>query len=285
MSSSGAPTPPAFTAIADYRLLARADDGSTAVLYRAEAPARLGLTAGTVVVVKLLEGTGDRAFSRLSRLLQTFAAVHHPSLVPLLDAGQHEDIFFYATPDWPGGSLARPASPLAPSAAVAAVADAARAAHALHETGIAHRDISPSTVLLHQAGAWLGGLDLARAALGGGSVTSMSSLHSVGYVDPAVIKGDQPSRASDIYSLGATLHFALTGRGVHPDLPENDAVMAVRRVLRDAPQLADELDEVTRRVIVGCLDADPALRPLTAEGLAEQLDDVAQAYRSQEGSR
>lgn len=283
MTAAGPPSPPPITGVADYRLLARADDGSTSVLYRAEPPARLGLPAGTVVVVKLLEGTGERAFSRLSRLLQTFAAVHSPQLVPLLDAGQHDDIFFYTTPDWPGGSLARPAGGLAAAVAVGAVADAARAAHALHEAGIAHRDISPSTVLLHAGGAWLGGLDLARAAMGGGSVTSMASLHSVGYVDPACIRGDAPSRATDIYSLGATLHCALTGVGVHPELPEDDPVLAVRRVLRDAPHLSPQLDEAAASLVASCLDPDPLHRPPTAAELAALLDDLAARYAAQGG--
>ncbi|MEZ5232905.1 MAG: protein kinase [Acidimicrobiales bacterium] len=283
MTAAGPPSPPPLTGIADYRLLARADDGSNSVLYRAEPPARLGLPAGTAVVVKLLEGTGERAFSRLSRLLQTFAAVQCPQLVPLLDAGQHDDIFFYTTPDWPDGTLARPAAGLPAARAVAAVADAARAAHALHEAGIAHRDISPSAVLLHAGGAWLGGLDLARAAMGGGSVTSMASLHSVGYVDPACIRGDAPSRATDIYSLGAVLHHALTGVGVHPELPEDDPVLAVRRVLRDAPHLSPQLDEATASLVAACLDPDPLRRPPTAAELALLLDDLAGRYAAAQG--
>ncbi len=277
MTAAGSPTPPPLTGIADYRLLSRAEDGSHNVLYRAEPPARLGLPTGSVVVVKLLEGTGERAFGRLSRLLQTFAAVQCPQLVPLLDAGQHDDIFFYTTPDWPLGTLARPLQPTSPAAALAALADTARAAHALHEVGIAHRDISPSTVLLRPQGAWLGGLDLARAAMSGGSVTSMASLHSVGYVDPAVIRGDAPSRATDIYSLGATLHFAATGVGVHPDLPEDDPVLAVRRVLRDAPHLSDRLDPALAQVVTACLNPDPLQRPATAAELAAILDRLAGA--------
>ncbi|MFN0026231.1 MAG: protein kinase domain-containing protein [Acidimicrobiales bacterium] len=263
--------------MADYQLVEVVHDGTTSRQYRAVPPARLGRAPGELVVIKLLEGTGERAFPRLSRLLQTFASVQDPHLVQLLDAGQHEDVFFYATPDWSDGSLARPRAALTLQRALAAVSQLCRGAHALHEVGIAHRDISPSTVLLHPGGAWLGGLDLARAAMGGGSVTSMAALQSVGYVDPACIRGEPPSRASDVYSIGATLHFALTSMPIHPNLPEDDAVMAVRRVLRDAPHLSPSLHPHAAEIIRICLDPDPLARPSTALELGTLVEELSVA--------
>jgi serine/threonine protein kinase len=272
-------------ALADYQVLERLDDDGTALQYRAIAPARLGAAGGTVVVVKVLEGTPERAFDRLSRMLQTVAAVTSPYLVPLLDAGQDGDVFFTTFPDRPGGTLLRPVRPLDPAEAARAVAHAARGAHALHEAGIAHRDISPGAVLLHDQGAWLGGLDLARVATAGGSVTSMGSLHSVGYVDPAFIRGDPPSRATDLYSLAATLHRAIAGVPIHPDLPDNDSMLAVRRILRDAPTISDRLDAEARALIVANLDPDPAARSMTAEAFADQVDALAARYLHDEGGR
>jgi serine/threonine protein kinase len=275
--------PPERTSLADYQLLGRLDDGGGGVQYRAVAPARLGQAGGAVVVVKILEGTPERAFDRLSRMLQTFAALTSPYLVPLLDAGQDGDVFFTTFPDRPGGTLLRPTRPLGPAGAASAVAQAARGAHALHEAGIAHRDISPGAVLLHDDGAWLGGLDLARAAAAGGSVTSMGSLHSVGYVDPAFIKGEPPSRATDLYSLAATLHLALTGVPIHPDLPETDSMLAVRRVLRDAPTISPALDADARDLIVANLGPDPTRRLATAEAFAEQVDALVERLHRDEG--
>ena len=67
--------PQAPTGIADYRFVEPVNDGTDQRLYRAEPPQRLGLPAGTHVVVKVVAGTDDAAFRRLTRLLQTFAAV------------------------------------------------------------------------------------------------------------------------------------------------------------------------------------------------------------------
>lgn len=260
--------PQAPTGIADYRFIEPVIDGTDQRLYRAEPPERLGLPAGTRVVVKVVAGTDDAAFRRLTRLLQTFAAVRSSHLVALYDAGQQGDEFFYSMEDWPLGSLAAPANTLRRGQVLNAVAGAARAAHDLHEGGIAHRAITPSAVLLREGGAVLGGLDLARAMMGGGSVTSMGTLGSVAYIDPGVIRGDQPSRASDIYSLAATLHYGLTGQPLYVDLPTADPVLAIRTVLRSKPRLDPSLSAAEAELITTCIDPDPAARPSTADELA-----------------
>ena len=89
----------------------------------------------------------------------------------------------------------------------------------------------PGTVLLADDGARLADLGLAQALHPSVSVTGLGPAGSVAYIDPAVLAGEVASPASDIWSLGATLHFALTGAGVHGDLPVHDPLLAVRRVL------------------------------------------------------
>lgn len=257
--------------VADYQFTEPLDDGGGAELFRAHPPSRLGLPDDTHVVVKVLSGSDEAAFRRLTRLLQTFACVRSPHLVELYDAGQQDEKFFYSMADWPLGTLGQPTQDLRWSDVVRAVAVAARGAHDLHEAGIAHRDISPAAVLLRADGARLGSLDLARALNGGGSVTALAQVRSVGFVDPACIRGDTPSRASDIYSLGATLHHGLTGLGVHPDLDVTDPVLAIRTVLREPPRLDDSLESDEAELISSCLDPDPARRPATAAELADRI--------------
>lgn len=275
--STAAHGTPRTGGIADYEYVEALDDGTGARVFRARAPSRLGLDDGATVVVKVLAGSDEAAFRRLTRLLQTFASVRSPHLVELYDAGQQDDAFFYSMADWPLGTLANPAVPLEPAAVLRAMTVAARAAHDLHEAGIAHRDISPAAVLLRPDGARLGSLDLARALNGGGSVTAMAQIGSVGYVDPACIRGDTPSRASDIYSLGATLHHGLTGQGVHPDLDPADPVLAIRTVLREPPRLAADLSPGAAAVISDCLDPDPRQRPPTAAELADRIEALEDA--------
>src|SRR5213079_2710710 len=101
----------------------------------------------------------------------------------------------------PGGSLAMPAEPPGRATALKAMADAARAAHALHEAGIAHADIKPGNVMLHPGGAKLADLGLSHVLSPGITITRMGPAGDIGYLDPCLIRGDRPSRASDVFSL------------------------------------------------------------------------------------
>ena len=175
-----------------------------------------------------------------------------------------------------GGTLAAPAAPLSKAAKLRAVADAARAAHDLHEAGIAHRDLRPGNILLRADGsACLG--DLGLAQLGTGSVTSMAPMASIGFVDPKLITGDTASRASDIYSLGAVLHWALTGKHIHAGVEGVDPMMAVRSVLRQPPHVhrdlltADEAD-----LVLACTSANVEQRPSTALEVAVLIEALEQ---------
>ena len=99
---------------------------------------------------------------------------------------------------------------------ITAVADAARAAHSLHEAGIVHRDINPDNVLLAADGGRLADLGLAQVLQPGVAVTGIGRVESVEYIDPVVLGGGQPSRLTDVYGLGMTLHRALSGIGMSP---------------------------------------------------------------------
>ena len=157
--------------------------------------------------------TQEDAFRRATRELRLFASVKSPFLVALYDAGQEGGRFFYAAEYLPLGSLASPAKPLDRGQTLRAVADAARAAHVLHEAGIAHRSIKPANILITETGGKLSDLGLAQVLAPGMTVTGMGPIGSVEYIDPAILSGERAGRPSDLWSLGVTLHRAITGTG------------------------------------------------------------------------
>jgi serine/threonine protein kinase len=264
--------------VADYTITGTVGDGAHGSFFLAAPPARLGDVGGQVVL-KLVAGGDADAFRRFTRELRLFNRVQHPGLVRLFDAGQHEDWFFYSMEWCPGGTLATPAAPLDDRGKAQAVAQVARAAHALHEQGIAHRDIRPGNVMLRgtdaaDVDACLA--DLGLAQLGGGSVTSMAPLASIGFIDPAVLLGENAGRATDIYSLGAVLHWSLTGHHLHPVETGGDAMLAVRAILRSAPNVRrDLLTADAADVIAACVDRDVARRPATAAEVAVLVEGIA----------
>jgi eukaryotic-like serine/threonine-protein kinase len=263
--------------IADYELVRSLGAGNHGEFFLARPPARLG-ASDEFVAVKVLAGpTTEDTFRRATRELKAFARVQSPYLVRLLDAGQDGERFFYAISYFPLGSLAAPARPLERVETLQAVGDAARAADALHEAGIAHRGIKPGNILLTEEGGQLTDLGLAQVLQPGATVTGIGPVGSVEYLDPAILNGEQASRATDIWSLGVTLHRALAGVGVYGELPDNDPLLAIRRVLSTEPALSDRLSAAERELIESALATDPALRPATAAAFAEQVDALAAA--------
>jgi serine/threonine protein kinase len=268
------------TQVADYVVADDLGDGAHGSFFLATPPARLS-EAGDRVVLKLVPGGDEAAFRRFTRELRLFNRVPHPHLVKLYDAGQHEQWFFYSMEWCAGGSLAAPAATLDHADKLRAVSQAAGAVHALHEQGIAHRDIRPGNVLLRAgAGAPVDACvaDLGLAQLGGGSVTSMAPLASIGFIDPALLLGDNAGRASDIYSLGAVLHWTLTGVHLHPVETDGDAMLAVRAILRQPPNVRrDALTPEEADLVAACVDRDVTRRPATAAEVAAVIDGIIDA--------
>lgn len=263
--------------IADYQLIEPLGEGSEGRYYLAVTPTRLGIEADKVAVKVLPMAAGDEAFHRLTRELRTFAKVRSPYLVSLYDAGQEAGRCYYAMEYCPRGSLARPARELSRAESVHAVADVARAAHDLHEAGIAHRDIKPANILLTDDGAKLSDLGLVQVLAPGQTITGLGAIGSVEYLDPAIMRGERASRASDIWALGVTLHRVLSGTGIYGELPDRDPLLAVRRVLSSPPTLDPSLSDTEAELVRRCFDKDLTARFATAAQLANALDALGRA--------
>ncbi|WP_163511410.1 serine/threonine-protein kinase [Fodinicola acaciae] len=262
--------------IADYEFVRSLGTGNHGEFFLAKTPQRLPVDA-PYVAVKVLSGEkSEDVFRRATRELKAFAAVQSPHLVALYDAGQQAGVVYYSMEYLSDGSLAEPANTLELGRVADAVASAARAAHALHEAGIVHNDIKPANILLGGDGsAKLSDLGLSRVLAPGMTMTGMGSLGSVEFTDPALLHGDSPSRASDIFSLGATLHRVATGRGLFGDLPDSDPVLVLRRVLSTKPDVAPDLDPEIAAVVRSCIAEDRTERPATAAEVADRLTSIA----------
>jgi len=262
--------------IADYQFIRPLGESNYGTNYLATPPARLGI-ADSEVVVKVIAGpTSDDAFRRATRELKHFSVADSDRLVKVFDAGRHGGAFYYAMEYLPLGSLERPAETLSADHAVTAVRDAALAAHALHERGIAHRDIKPANILLAADGGRLSDLGLSQLLTPGIVVTGLGQI-GLEFTDPQIMLGAAASRASDIWSLGASLHFAMTGDGVYGDLPSSEPLMLVRTILASSPTVSPGLPAAAAELITACLNADVAARPKTAAEVADRIGSLVAA--------
>jgi serine/threonine protein kinase len=262
--------------IADYELLDELGHGNYGIYYLARPPVRLGVSDDFVAIKVFGRGTrvDPTTFRHAVAELKAFVGVRSQYLVRLLDAGQERGAFYYSMEYLPLGSLAAPKRHLGRYESIRAVAQAARAAHDLHEAGIVHRDIKPGNILLHEQGARLSDLGLAQVLAPGLTVTSLGGAQSLDYLDPAVLRGARPSRASDIWALGVTLHVVLTGVGVYPTLQYDDVLLAMRTVASNTPVLHGDVRPQERTLIETCLAVEAAERPPTALEVAERLEDL-----------
>lgn len=258
--------------IADYEFVRELGSGNYGTYWVARTPARLGVPDG-LCAVKVLgaQASGD-AFQRMVNELKLFASARSRWLVRLLDAGHEDGQLFYASVYHPRGSLADLRG-LGQAEVVRAIAEAARGAHDLHELGVAHRDIKPANILLTDSdpSAVLSDLGLAQRLSPGQTVTGLGPIGTLAYMEPGVARGLPAGRASDIWSLAASLQAALTGADPFPRLPTSSLVHALQHLLNTPPtvSIADpRLAAIARRGLA----ADRADRWRTAAEFAEALE-------------
>ena len=88
-----------------------------------------------------------------------------------------------------------------------------------------HRDIKPANILLDNGHGKLSDLGLAQMLTPGMTMTGVGPVGSIEYMEPDVIWGERAARASDVWSLGLTLHRVVTGAGVFGTIPEHNCSM------------------------------------------------------------
>jgi serine/threonine protein kinase len=268
-SRSGVPS-----VVADYVVVRLLGEGNHGRYLLARPPARLGLDHELVALKVFGDPVGEQGYERGVRELRAFAAVESPYLVKVFDAVL-DDSFAYAMEYFPLGSLASPARPVTRTQVLTALEHAARAAHALHEAGLAHGDIKPANVLLAaDGGGRLSDLGLARFLSPGATLTGMGRASSVEYMDPQLMAGARPSRRTEVFALGATVHRALSGTGLYGELPDTQPLLAIRRVMSTKPEISPQLATAEAELVHDCI-ADDETRLPSALAVAERIAGLA----------
>lgn len=276
MSEPLLPTDPA--SIGGHRLLARLGAGGMGVVYlgRTEAGA---LAAVKVIQAEYADDPGFRA--RFRREVDLARRVSSPWAVPVTGAEPEAAEPWLATAFVPGPSLGEAVAghgPLPVSSVRALARMLAGALGAVHEAGLVHRDVKPGNVLLAVDGPRLIDFGIARAT----DETALTSPDMVvgtpGFLSPeqAEARGAGVGPASDVFSLGCLLAYALTGR---PPFGGGTADALLYRTVHDEPDIgADgawgEEDPRLRQLLLSCLAKDPAGRP-TAERIVTDLTEDA----------
>ncbi len=252
--------------VGPYRLLAKLGEGGTSVVYKAQAAdGARGGARPPEVAIKLLpqQHPGDvAALARFQREVSAGLTLDHPHIVRTLDFGTTRDTNYIVTELMAGGSLAtriEEHGPLNEGAALTLLDELLDALGYAWSKGLVHRDIKPSNILFDARGvpklADLGLASLTRELeLGGARVVGTPH-----YIAPeqALASPDCDIRA-DLYSLGATLFYALTGG---PPFPETTMVEAINQHLNATPPAVDHINPAVGASLAALVRKLMAKRP------------------------
>lgn len=199
---------------------------------------------------------------RAVREARNAARFHHPNAIVVYDITEHEGHPCLVMEYFGSHSLAAVLSQRTalPAEEVARIGEqVADALVTAHEAGIVHRDIKPGNVLLNEHGvAKITDFGISRA-VGDITLTATGLVSgTAAYLPPEVARGAEPSPASDVFSLGATLFHALEGEPPY-GLNQNSLALlyAAANAQMRAPSTAGPLSEVLREL----LNPEPAARP------------------------
>ena len=255
------------------RLLGR---GGMGEVYEAES-----LETGRRLALKLLrsrlEKADDRA--RFLREGQLAASISHPHSVYIFGSEEIEGMPVISMELLPGGTLKERVAvngPLAPRDAVAAIMDIIGGLDAAQAAGVLHRDIKPSNCFIDGDGAVkVGDFGLSISTLARDIHQDLATGAFQGtpqFAPPEQLRGEPLDIRADIYAVGATLYYLLTGQ---PPFEARDLRELVSRVTSEPPQsprvLRRGIPAGLAAVVLQCLAKVPGERPKSYADLADAL--------------
>jgi len=291
--------------ISHYRVQGKLGEGGMGVVYQAE-----DIRLGRRVALKLLPeelSRSPQAVERLRREARAASALNHPNICTVYDIGDEGGEFFIAMELLEGRTLHSHLGgrPMPVEKLVGLGIELADALDAAHTKGIIHRDIKPSNILISERGqAKILDFGLAktekterRKVAGAVPVSVMvtgslseealtspgSAVGTVAYMSPEQARGEELDARTDLFSLGAVLYEAATGR---PPFAGKTSAVIFDGILRQTPvspsRLNPGIPEDLARIIGKALEKDRELRYQSA---AELRADLKRLKRETESGR
>jgi serine/threonine protein kinase len=256
--------------IAGYEVESVVGSGGIGILYRARQ-----LRLDRPVALKLVEpdvAEEPVVRERLRREARTVAALDHPNVVPLYDAGVEDGTVYIATRWVEGtelGTLIQSDGPMEPVRAARVAAQIAFALEVAHEKGLLHRDVKPSNMIVtSEDHVYITDFGLTkRAGSASGLTADAQMLGTIDYVAPEQIEGKEPDPRGDVYGLACVLFETLTGAAPFAGAGGGNAKMLAHinteppSAREQRPEVSYELDELIRRALA----KDPEARPSAAD--------------------
>ncbi|MEZ6148312.1 MAG: protein kinase [Planctomycetaceae bacterium] len=289
--------------LGDYDILEEIGKGGMGQVYKAR-----HRRMERLVAIKTLPHTDDfdeQWRVRFRREVKAAARLSHPHIVTAYDAREDDGIDYLVMEFVDGedlGQLVRAGGPLPLSEALECILQAARGLEYAHEQGVVHRDIKPTNLLLDPNGT-VKVLDMGLAriepaeGLSSDSATDLTGtgtvMGTVDYMAPEQAQNTKlADQRSDIYSLGITLFYLLTGKPAYSGSTAMERLLAHRDQpipsVREAVQERDDFSTDKWQTLEGIFQRMIAKKPEdrypSMTDLIRDLDPLVQQVRSFSGS-
>ena len=255
---------------ARYDVLERLGHGGMATVYRVRDTRR-----GGEVALKQLNLSADASRARemtalFEREFYTLAQLSHPSVIAVYDFGLDVHGPYYTMELLDGGDITS-CAPLEPLEACRLFAQVCSSLSLLHSRRFVHRDVSPRNVRLTPGG---------RAKLiDFGALVEMGpcaqTIGTPAFVAPEVVQHVALDARTDLFSLGATLYFALTGRPAFAVRSFAELREAWRAEITPPSKLVPAVPPALDNLVLSLLRIDPSLRPNSAFETMQRLAAIA----------
>jgi serine/threonine-protein kinase len=264
-----------------YTLVSKIGEGGMGAVYRAQ---HALLKRPTAIKILPPERAGQMDLARFEREVQMTSQLTSPHTVSIYDYGRTPDgVFYYAMEFLDGidlNELVRRDGPMHPGRVVRVLRQVSDALAEAHRAGLIHRDVKPANILLSERGgrsdhAKVVDFGLVKSLLGAadGKTADDIVLGTPYYMAPETLRGpDRIDARSDLYSLGATAYFLLTGKPVF----EGPSADVFASLLRDAPvapstRLGRPLPASLEALVLRTLAKSPDERPESVEAFDAAL--------------
>ena len=246
--------------LGNYTILDKIGAGGMGQVYKAEHRRMHRLVAIKMLPKNMLADAATAA--RFQREVVAAAKLLHPNIVSAFDADEANGVHFLVMEYVEGtdlSALVKKSGPCSVAKAVSCILQAAKGLEFAHKKGVIHRDIKPANLLLDAEGTVkILDMGLARIDTGGEAgtqaelTTTGAVMGTVDYMAPeqALSTHDADARA-DIYSLGCTLYYLLTGKAAYG----GDTLMAKLLAHREQPipslgeGVPEELEAIFRKMV------------------------------------
>ncbi len=263
-------------AIADRYVIERElGQGGMATVYLAQDIKHKRKVALKVLRPELAAALGH---DRFVREIEITASLTHPHILPVLESGEADGMFFYVMPFVEGESLRERLNrdrQLSVDDALSIAEEVGEALESAHRHGVVHRDVKPDNILLKEGRVYVADFGIARAvsAAGGERLTATGlAVGTPAYMSPEQASGDDVDQRTDIFALACVLYEMLAGEPPHSG-PTVQAVIA--KILTDPPTrlsaLRNTVPPHVERAVHRALAKSPADRFATMDDLLHAL--------------